>query len=716
MSQSGNRVLIVDDDGMVRKLIRRALEHRGIEVEEAPGGLEALESVKRHTPDLVLLDAMMPELDGFEVCRRMREIPAAAQLPVLMLTSLDDEASVAHAYESGASDFFIKSARMTLLTERVRYILRASRTQTELLKSRGKLAQAQRIARLGSWEWNLPGQSVFCSEECLRILGLAGQVPVVHESQFAERLAGIDAAELVGKALAAFEAGAFRGEYAQQSEGAALRYLQIEAEAERSDGRVIAIHGTVQDVTERRLAEERMRQLANYDSLTGLANRNLFRERFAAALAEAERTGRAVAVLFIDLDRFKTVNDSLGHETGDLLLREVATRISTCLRGGDALTRGAPGEEATQATSQVARLGGDEFTVLLARMRHKDDAHTVAERILAALRTPFTLRGHEFWVSASIGMAVYPDDGRNIETLLMRADAAMYQVKAQGRDGHLAYAPSIDSHALERFRLEADLRKAIERDELRLYYQPIVDTARGRIVGAEALMRWQRGERMVSPVEFIPLAEESGLIVPMGEWALRTACRQANEWNRSSGESLYVAVNISARQFRQRDLGDSVRAALEAVRLAPHCLQLEITESVVMESVDRTLRTLNSVRELGVRFAIDDFGTGYSSLAYLKRLPIDTLKIDRSFVKDIAVDPDDEAIVSAIAGLARSLNLGVVAEGVETDAQMTFLAGLGPPLMQGYLFSPPQPAPKFGQLLAEVNGAGGRASWCIGER
>jgi diguanylate cyclase (GGDEF)-like protein len=709
MAKTQDTVLLVDDDVSVRLLVRGALERRGIQVMEASDGARALAVLGERMPDAVLLDAMMPGLDGFETCRRIRAMRGGERVPVLMLTSLDDADSVAHAYESGATDFFVKSAQQALLAERVRYMLRSSRTQADLIESREKLAKAQRIARMGNWEWDLRAATVHCSRECLRVLEIEAGEGDVAQDAFAARFGVASAEVLAHEILSALgEEPDFHREYALPGEGGAVRHLRIECEIDAVENAEIAsIHGTIQDVTERRNAEEQVRQLANFDTLTGLPNRSLFRERFDRVLAEAARTHTQIAVLFVDLDRFKMVNDTLGHVAGDALLREVSARLSRCAGAGEAA-----GDE----RGSVARLGGDEFAVLLKCPEGRQNAIEAAERMLEALREPLDLLGHEFWISASIGIAVYPDDGEDSETLLMRADAAMYHVKGRGRDGHALYSPVLGSRNLERFRLEADLRKAIARDELRPHFQPIVDVLTGKIVGAEVLMRWQRGDVLVPPGEFIPVAEDAGLIIAMGEWALDTACRHVKRWHDRGLDRIYVTVNVTASHFQQRDLHSCVRKALDAAKLGSDSLQIEITETVAMQAVDHTLRTLRALRELGVRFAIDDFGTGYSSLAYLKRLPIDALKVDRSFVKDIAVDPEDEVIVSAIIGLARSLNLAVVAEGVETEAQMAFIHMFGGSLMQGFLFSRPLPAESFEALLVETSGASFKQQWIAPDR
>lgn len=711
MNSRPDSVLLVDDDPMVRMLVKSALVQRGLDVTDVAGGRDALASFRQHRPDIVLLDAMMPEMDGFQTCRELRALPDGEHVPVIMLTGLDDEQSIALAYESGATDFFIKSPLMALLAERIRYLLRTARMREELVIGRAKLAKAQRIARLGSWEWDLPRRMVVASEECYRLIGLPFAEEDFPEEKFFTAFFpdGVDAFRY--EVLAGLKTGRSLSLHGQARIPGGTRIIDIEVEPDEA-AHVVRIIGTIQDVTERRQAEEHVRRLANYDSLTRLANRNLFGSRFEEGITKARRNNEQLAVLFIDLDRFKVINDTLGRAAGDALLLEVATRLNRSVRSRDAMARTVrDGENAA-----VARLGGDEFIVLLSDLAAPGDAGRVADRILDALKRPVVIDGQECWVGASIGIASFPDDGDSAEILLVRADAAMYEAKTAGRGVWRAYQPSLVNPNMETLRLEGDLRKAVQRGELRLYWQPIVDISTGKIAGCEALMRWQRGDKLVSPAEFIPLAEETGLIIPMGEWALETACTQMAEWNKAGLDGIYVGVNITSKHVQQRDLLKVIKQVLAASHLPADRLVVEITETGLMDFIDSTLRTLTALRELGVRIAIDDFGTGYSSLSYLKRLPISTLKIDRAFVKEVDHDVEDAAIVSAVSGIARSLSLSVVAEGVETVEQSAVLFEHGVKLMQGYYYSRPVPAADFEKLLRATSGAACRADWIASGR
>jgi len=435
---------------------------------------------------------------------------------------------------------------------------------------------------------------------------------------------------------------------------------------------------------QRRLAEDQLRFIATHDSLTDLPNRSLFNERLRHALHQSTRYTRGIAVMFIDMDRFKVVNDSLGHGAGDRLLQDSAKRLAECLRESDT----------------VARLGGDEFVVMIENFTAPKDAIAVAQKVLASLSRPFFVDGQEFLMSASIGISTFPDDGKDAETLLKNADIAMYRAKDQGRNNYQFYSAQMNKHTFERLAMESSLRRAVERNEFLLHYQPKLDLRTGAISGVEALVRWQHPDwGMVSPAQFIPLAEETGLIVQIGEWVLKAACEQNKRWRDQGIPPLRVAVNLSARQFAQKTLLGDIAKTIAQSGLTPESLELEITESLVMTNPEHATETLHKLKAMGISLSIDDFGTGYSSLAYLKRFPIDCVKIDRSFIKDIPTEADDMAITKGVIALGHSLRLKVVAEGVETVEQQDFLRSNDCDEMQGYLFSKPLPAEGVTALL-----------------
>lgn len=694
------RVLLVDDDGVARLLTASALAERGFMVIEAASGEAALALFASERPDIVVLDALMPEMDGFTTCERLRRMRGGEHVPVLMLTGLDDDRSIARAYEAGATDFFVKSNNhWTLLAERLRYLLRAARLRAELAASQAKLAKAQRIARLGSWQWDPQAHWVMLSDECCAIAGLPPHPHGVDEQFVWSRVLEEDRTRL---AALFREALLTRGPLAVEcrllrSDGQ-LRTVHVEAELDFDDhGRVRAVEGVLQDITERRQAEDQIRHLANFDSLTGLPNRRFFREQLAASLEQARANGSLVAVLFIDIDRFKQANDTLGHDVGDAVLREIAQRLHQTVRGRDLVARGGPVEAG--AARSVARLGGDEFIVLLSDLASPLDVEPVVVRLLEAIRRPLLINGTELFVTASIGVALAPAHGEDVDTLVRKADIAMYAVKDAGRDGWQIFDDAMNAATAQRWRLETALHRALERGELVLHYQPKVDALTGAIIGAEALMRWQRDGELVPPAQFIAVAEESGQIVPITEWAIDTVCRQVLTWREAGVSAVPVAINISSRHLQRGHLIEPVRRALAATGLPARLLELELTETVLMQNIEAALPLLQALKRLGVSIAIDDFGTGYSSLAYLKRLPIDALKIDRSFVRELETSDDDAAIVAAIIALARSLKLQVVAEGVETRGQMARLAAQGCTQMQGWLFAPAVDGDTFLDLL-----------------
>ncbi len=452
----------------------------------------------------------------------------------------------------------------------------------------------------------------------------------------------------------------------------------------RRADRIIRLH----ENAERRAQAEQIHYMAYHDPLTGLPNRALFKDRFQHAVAVAERTGKPLGVMFIDIDRFKVINDSLGHEGGDSVLIEAAKRIRTCLRASDT----------------ACRIGGDEFTVILERLPSTEDAAQAAERLLQKFTEPMKIGGREIIVSTSIGIAVYPGASKDIQRLLKDADIAMHKAKESGRNRHVAYTQEMEARAQEGLEFEQGLRHALQNGEFLLYFQPRVNTATAIVTGAEALLRWQHPERgLVLPDNFIPLLEDTGLVIPVGEWVLHEACLQGRRWHDAGNDSLNVSVNLSMKQFRAGTLLGSVRRALKESGLPPWALELEITESVLVDDVEQALNLMHELKQIGVSLSIDDFGTGYSSLNYLRRFPIDLLKIDGSFIRDVIRNRGDAAITTTIAVMAKTLRLGLLAEGVETREQARFLKTIGCHAMQGYLFGEPVSADSFGSLLGDMD-------------
>jgi len=699
-------VLLVDDDAVVRFMAREALEDAGFTVVETDDGASALEMLAEVRPGVVMLDIVMPGMDGFATCTAIRASAVGAHVPVVMMTGLDDDESINRAFEAGATTFITKPLNLAILVHRLRYIVRTQGIEDELRESQARLAQAQRMARLGHWQWDLASDLMHCSEGLSEMVGLGDGE---HEVAHADFLALIDEADRPRVAAAlrgtVEERKAHGIEYAvARPDGSRLVIVQEGSAVVGDTGEVERVVGIAQDITERRVAEDRIRSLANFDAVTGLPNRTFLLEILTQTLEAGRRYGRESAILVLDIDHFKRINDTLGHGAGDAVLQHVAQRLVRCVRGSDRVFGSEEGRTGSVADlgagNAVSRLGGDEFVVVLGEVRRAEDSAAAARRIAEALAAPIVVGTTEVRITASIGISVFPVDGSDAESLLKNADAAMFHAKEQGRDCSRFYTASLNERAVKRFSLETNLRKALEADEFIVYYQPKIDIPSGRPSGMEALIRWRRADgTIVPPVEFIPVAEETGLIVPIGDWVLRKACAQAVAWSMRGLGPLKLSVNLSAAQFRQPRLVAGIAEILSKTAMAPEFLDLELTEGMLVEDSANSIDILNELNGLGVGVAIDDFGTGYSSLSYLKRFRLDALKIDRSFVRDLVTDADDGAIVKATIALAHSLRLQVIAEGVETDAQLQVLSELGCDEAQGYLFSPPLPAQAFEDWL-----------------
>ncbi|MBK1715529.1 EAL domain-containing protein [Rubrivivax gelatinosus] len=695
-------VLLVDDDEVGLLTTAIALRERGFAITEATRGEQALEILREHKPDLVVLDAQMPGLDGFETCERIRAMPGFERLPIVMLTGLDDEASIKHAFDVHATDFYTKdkdrALNWSLLARRLEYVLRAARTTVELGRSREKLARAQQLARMGSFEWR-QGVGLTLSREAFEVLRFDGPMPtlrhLLHRIPKAQRLASI---RLLRDRVAQRRAL----DLDLTLDGGNLVVHVAGKVGEDEHKRFVGYDGFLQDITDRHRAQSQSRYHAAFDMLTELPNRREFIRRANLALDASRRHDlrHKVALLQIDLDRFKQINDTLGHQIGDDVLREVATRLRGCIRYHadiDDSALEAAGPRAHRDLETVGRVGGDEFVVLLPEVTDPADAERVAQRIVVALREPMRLAGgHERAVTGSVGVAIFPDDGETVQELHRNADLAMYEAKKE-RDSSMVYGPGL----LKRPMLEAALPGAADRGELELHYQPQVDVASGRLVGVEALMRWRFDGRLVMPGDFIPLAEESGDIYEMSRWALREAAAQALQWQNEFGFDGTIAVNLPPKLFLRSELIDLID---QLTTEAGHrrLLSLEITETSLMRDVVGVGPALRRLHQLGVDVSIDDFGTGYSSLSHLSGLHCAELKIDRSFVAKLGIEPTAVHIVRTIIALARHLSLRVIAEGVETERQVELLHGLECTRMQGYHIGRPVPAAQFEHWFATM--------------
>ena len=693
-------VLVVDDDVITRSLARETLEQGNFVVEEAEDGEAGLSAFERLRPSIVLLDVMMPALDGFEACAALRELEGGEHIPVLMMTGLDDAESINRAFEVGATDFITKPIAWPMLVHRVRYLLRANRAFLDLAQSEARLANAQRIAKLGHWEWDLATGQVQRSEEIYEIVGRTREeLPATHDA-FLDTL-HVDDRPLFKEAVegALQRRQSFSLDFRVVRPDGSVRIVHQQGEVDYDvAGNATRMLGTTQDITERKRAEEQIRQLVLYDSLTGLPNRNLFKEQVNHALTRTERSAEMLAVLSLDLNRFKRVNETLGYQLGDALLRETASRLTKTLRQADYVARHDP----TDSNVLVAHQGADEFSVLLAGVDEVPDVTKVVRRILEVVARPFNLGGNEVVVGANIGIAIHPLDGQDAESLQNNARTAMYYANQQGRDNYQFYNKQMNASALENLGLEASLRKALEKQEFVLHYQPKSNLADGSIGGLEAVIRWNDPETgIVPPGRFIPLLEETGLILDVGRWAIHKALDDHRGWMERGLRPPRIAVNVSSIQLRQKDFVDVVRNALKGSHDGAHGLDLEITESLLMEDIEGNIGKLRAIRDMGVNIAIDDFGTGYSSLGYVARLPVQCLKIDRSFIVTMLNDSDTMALVRMIVSLAQSLRLKVVAEGVETEEQAQALRLLKCDQAQGYLYSKPLSFTEMTALLEQ---------------
>lgn len=680
------RVLVIVDGVTLRVPMCTTLQRAGFEVVLASGAREGLARLAEGGISMVMLDVDMPDPSGLEVCRALRT-QAGERLPILMIAGMGDADWVDQACRAGATDFVAEPINWALFVHRVRCLLRASKALTDLeqalRRSEQKLEQAQTMAGLGGWYHHLAHDVIEWSAQARQIFGVAADETVTPRL-ILSRVHEDDRDRVLRVWQELLHSGTGQGCEYRVRLGDRVAWVHERSELERdASGTVLAAYGTVQDITRRKEAENRIARLAYFDGLTGLPNRSAFLDRLEREVRRAAGDGGRLALLFVDLDGFKTVNDTLGHDCGDLLLQQAAHRLRAVLRPGDPVAR-AEGE-----APELARLGGDEFTALVLDLADPEDALGAAQRVLAAFREPFVVDGRELVLSGSIGIAVYPEDGADATTLLKHADTAMYHAKERGRDNCQFYSASLTERALARMTVGEELRHAIEHDEFQLVFQPQFDARLGRVTAAEALLRWQHPQRgSVPPAQFIPLAEANGLIVPIGRWVLRRACEAAAAWHRA-GLALRVAVNLSPLQLRDPGLVASVLQALAVSGLPAQWLELELTEGAVMEDTASASAAMHALREAGVRLALDDFGTGYSSMGYLKRLPLDCLKIDRSFVQGLPEDRDSLAIVSAIVSIARSLGFEVTAEGVETPSQHELLARLGCDVLQGYLVGRP---------------------------
>lgn len=686
------RVLIADDDAVLREIAAATLKGAGFTVQTVASGDAAVAACALHMPDIALLDVEMQGGNGYQACANIHALPGGADLPIVIVTGCDDTASIDRAYEAGATDFVVKPINWSLLVHRIRYVLRGARTIEALRFSEQKNAALLKALPDGIFLIGGDGLIGHCFSP---IQGLSEPAAPVEGGRFLELIPQASQARASELFHAATRGASGVFEFSQENKARAARHFECRF-LPNSAGQALAI---IRDITARCETEARIHRLAYFDSLTGLPNREWLREYLAQSLQEARRKSRRLAVIYVDLDQFKRINDTLGHETGDGLLKQVADRLQLALNlEGDADQLSGPMRAAPRG--QLVRLGGDEFVIVLTGRTDVKQAEQAARRLLSMHTTPYLQANYELFVTPSIGIAMFPEHGDDAISLLKNSESAMYDAKSNGRNQLRVYDSAVNARALKRLSLEMELRRAVENSSLEVYYQPKYEARNLNLTGGEALLRWFHPERGQIPTsDFIAIAEETGLIGDIGRWAMQRVCRDVSQW-RDSGLILpSVAVNVSGRDFSHPEfllrLGDAVTQA----NLSPSLFELELTESVLMRDAEAGRKSLAALKEFGFAIAVDDFGTGYCSLNYLKRFPLDTLKIDRSFVADISTDRDDEAIVRAIIALGHSLDLKIVAEGVETVTQLQFLQAESCDSIQGYLMSAAIPAAAFAELL-----------------
>jgi diguanylate cyclase (GGDEF)-like protein/PAS domain S-box-containing protein len=706
------RLLLVDDEPRLLASLHDLLAGRGYQLVTASSGEQAIAHLSRLRFDLVLLDLRLPDIGGHEIMDFINAKGIDADV-IVMSGEVGIDAAIG-ALKRGAYDYLRKPySREELL-----------KTVANALAQRHLKIDHERIAMQLENSEKMYRYLVDSSPDIIYTLNHEGRFTFVNDR--ATALLGYAREELIGRhySLVVHEEDLERARYVfneRRTDDRASRNVELRLKCRTGNGQertfnntlmTIALnsigmhvpehdvrkleffgtYGVARDITDRKRAEELISYQAYHDILTDLPNRMLFKDRLGLALIQAKRKGTELAVMFVDLDRFKLVNDTLGHVKGDELLQQAALRLKECLRRGDTL----------------ARQGGDEFTIVLPELRDRADASMVADKFLECLHAPFFLDGHQVHISASIGIAIYPGDGETIDELLRHADIAMYQVKALGKNGHSFYHASMQDVSTQKIELEISLRQALENDELEMYYQPQIDVITGRIVGAEGLMRWNHPQRgLLAAGHFLPFAEESGLMLPLSDWMIGALCRDMHKWNAVSGGQVRLSLNLSPQYLDRGDFFEKMRSALARHGIAPAQVEVEITENICIRNPQYAIEQLNKLCQLGVSVAIDDFGTGYSSLSYLHRFPIHTIKIDQTFVKEIHDEHSHYPVILAIISIARGLGLNLIAEGVETEAQSRYLEANGCTSMQGYLYYKPIALPDFMAALRAQAGLPG---------
>ena len=673
-------ILLVDDELVTRTLVSHQLTVANYNVLTAENGYQAMKLALKSKPDLILMDISMPVVDGFLALRMIRQLYDNASLPIIMMTANCEDNQVAECFESGASDYLSKPIQPASLLARIEAQLNLKKAQRALKESEERYVLASHGTRDGIWDWNLETGAVYLSPRWLAMVGVDDPNWFAHGSSWLELVLDEDR-DRVRSDLEAHLCGEtkhFETELRMPDQSGGFRWMLCRGLAVRNDeGIATRIAGSLTDITEGKVA----------DALTRLPNRTLFHDRVARCVEQYKRNeARSFAILYIDVNDFKLINDSLGHDAGDEFLIQISERLSSTLRYGD---------------SVLARLGGDEFGVLLEGVHSLDSALKTAERIQERIKTPFEVSSREILGCISIGVAIISPENDSVDSIIRQADTAMYYAKKHSENGICAFEERMQQESSARLEIGSQLKNATRRDELSLNYQPIVEVETMTTAGFEALVRWHNPVLgFISPADFIPIAEANGMIIEIGKWVLDTACLQVAKWNQLSDRKIVVSVNVSVRQLIGSEFINHVEAALKDSGILASQLKLEVTESLLMQKPEEMIALLRQLQEIGVKTGIDDFGTGYSSLAYLHQMPLNVLKIDRSFVTDLAESGKHQAIVRSIVGLARNLELEVIAEGVETEAQALYLQGLRCDYFQGYRFSRPVPTEQTAEMIA----------------
>jgi diguanylate cyclase (GGDEF)-like protein/PAS domain S-box-containing protein len=699
MSITAATLLIVDDEPLVRKLLKMLLEDQGYLTLTASSGEEALAIVEQQPPDLILLDIMMPGMDGYEVARKLKSDKSMANIPIIMLSALGEHSARILGLEAGAEDFLNKPVESAELWLRVRNLLRL-KAFGDYLKSHNLMLEEQLQQRTIDLErfrsaMDASGDAIFLINR--------SSMRLIEFNRHACQVMGYSVEELLRKTPADLSDNTIEQLEIMYDQIIAGRspIEPIETRIRCKDGSYIPVEmhreayktgddwiivGIARDISRRKETDQRLLKMAHYDSLTGLPNRNLFFTTLQMGLTQALLSNWQLAVVTVDLDDFNNVNETWGHLVGDQMLTELGQRLTNCLNVSDT----------------VGRMDGDEFALILMIREGQADPLQTVERVREKLREPFHLAGQLTAMTASIGIALYPNDGDDAHGLIKHANTAMHRAKKIGRDTYRFYTAQMNVEASARQAMEAALRDAVEQHAFELYYQPKIDLADGAVCGLEALLRWPRpGLPNVSPAVFVPILENLGLITQVGQWVITSVCKQIADWQTAGEKPFRVAVNVSGQQIIEGDLIASIQQVLVDHQIDPHWLEIELTESSLMENTSHTIASLKTLQQMGIKVSIDDFGTGYSSLAYLRRFPIDKLKIDIAFIREVTSNPQDAAIAKTIIELAHSLDLQVIAEGVETVEQLAFLTENGCDQVQGYLFSRPLPISELDELLRE---------------